>query len=101
MIARHDSDLARSAGLLAVGLVRDERKEIYRVERRRSSLYDLNVDPQEIDSLIAPRDRPTEGLLDWMRSVSNGLNRLDETLPQLEALDEASVERLRDLGYVE
>ena len=101
VIARHDSDLARSAGLLEVGLVRDERKEIYRIRRQRRSLFDLESDPLENNSLGGMKETPTEGLLDWMQSVSNGLNRLDETLPLVEALDEESVEQLRALGYIE
>jgi arylsulfatase A-like enzyme len=99
VMSRHDSELARRTGLLAVGQIRDNRKEIFRIEKNRTWLFDLSSDPAELASLIPPKQDPTEELLDWMRVVYRGLNSLEHTPPQ--PLDEESVEKLRSLGYID
>ncbi len=99
VLSKHDSDLARKAGLLAVGQIEKNRKEIFRMERSRRWVFDLAADPQEVNSLTRPNEHPTEGLLAWMRTVYEGLGEFDSTIPA--PLDEESVKALKSLGYVD
>jgi len=99
VISRHDSDLARKAGLLAVGILKNNRKEIYRTENRRRGLYDLDADPAELTSLSAKRGSPSEALQLWMTALSSALDSFEDMVP--EPLDEESIEHLRSLGYVD
>lgn len=98
VLSKHDSDLARKAGLLEVGLIAKNRKEIFRLEKNRRWAFDLTADPEELESLSRINADPTEGLLTWMRSVFDGLGEFDHTIPA--PLDEESVEALRSLGYI-
>jgi arylsulfatase A-like enzyme len=99
VLSKHDSDLARKAGLLEVGLIEKNRKEIFRLEKNRRWVFDLNADPRELQSLSKTSEHPTEGLLTWMRSVFDGLDEFDHTIPA--PLDKESIEALRSLGYVD
>jgi hypothetical protein len=99
VLSRHDSDLARRAGLLEVALVLGQRKEIFRVQNRRAWSFDLARDPGETERTGAAKALPSEGLQEWMRAVYAGLNRLDEHTP--EPLDPESVRQLQALGYVD
>ena len=100
VLSKHDSDLARKAGLLEVGVIDRNRKEIFRLEKQRRWVFDLENDPQELDSLSPIKQAPTEGLTGWMRTVFEGLDEFDQTIiPQ--ALDKESAEALRSLGYVD
>lgn len=100
VLSKHDSDLARKAGLLEVGVIDRNRKEIFRLEKQRRWVFDLEKDPRELDSLSAIKQAPTEGLTGWMRLVFEGLDEFDQTIiPQ--ALDQESAEALRSLGYVD
>jgi arylsulfatase A-like enzyme len=99
VLTKHDSDLARKAGLLEVGLIEKNRKEIFRLEKNRRWVFDLNADPKELESLTRTNEHPTEGLQTWMRSVFEGLDEFDHTIPA--PLDEESIEALRSLGYVD
>jgi arylsulfatase A-like enzyme len=99
VLSRHDSDLARRSGLLEVGLIQNGRKEIFRIQNNRRWIFDLESDPLEVRSLDESAEDPTEGLLDWMRSIYDTLAALDQTLP--EPLDEESAEQLKSLGYVD
>jgi arylsulfatase A-like enzyme len=99
VLSKHDSDLARQSGLLAVGTMYRDQKEIFRVEKGQRMRFDLADDPRELASNVAPKDEPSEGLLDWMRIVYDGLASLDVTPPQ--PLDDESIEQLRSLGYVD
>lgn len=99
VLSKHDSDLARKAGLLEVGMIEKNRKEIFRMEKNRRWLFDLAEDPKELNSLGALQEAPTEGLQGWMRNVYQGLDKFDVTIP--EPLDAESAEALRSLGYVD
>ena len=99
VISKHDSDLARRAGLVEVGMIENNRKEIIRIEKGRRWLFDLTRDPRELVSLGSLKDRPTEGLLAWMHEVDEALSNFDGMAPEL--LDEESIEQLRSLGYVD
>lgn len=99
VVSKHESELARRSGLLAVGLIRDTEKEIFRIDKSRRSVYDLAVDPGEMHHLGDESSEPTEGLLSWMRAVYDGLRSFQDSPPQ--PLDEESVRQLRSLGYVD
>jgi arylsulfatase A-like enzyme len=99
VVSRHDSDLARRTGLLAVGVVAGQRKEVFRPGSGERLVFDLATDPTELESLTGRKEQPTEGLSEWLRVVTNSLAQFDDTLPQ--PLDEESIEQLRSLGYVD
>jgi arylsulfatase A-like enzyme len=99
VISKHDSDLARKSGLLAVGIIRNSRKEIFRKENRRHWLFDLEADPSESSSLSAKKESPSEGLRLWMTALDSALDSFDDLEP--EPLDEESIRQLKALGYVD
>jgi arylsulfatase A-like enzyme len=95
----HDSERARSKGLLSVGYVRNERKEILRVKNNSHMLFDILEDPLELDNLINPRSEPSAELLRCVATIGRGLGALDRITTK--KLDPEDVERLRTLGYIE
>lgn len=99
VISRHDSELARRAGLIEVGLIRGSTKEIFHVKRDRSSVFNLADDPGELSARGLPDADPTVELTGWMRLVYEGLISFDDVRPA--PLDKESIEALRSLGYVE
>jgi arylsulfatase A-like enzyme len=96
VMSRHDSELARRAGLLEVGIVSGNRKEIFRLEKQRRWLFDLEADPGELSSLSNEKEVPTESLLHWMRQVETALAEYDTNTPP--PLDQESIDRMRSLG---
>ena len=99
VFSRNKSEHARRAGLLEVGLLQGNRKEIYRVERGRRYVFDLEQDPRELRPLAKPKTGPSEPLVAWMQRVRDGLTASDE-IP-FEGLDEESIAALKALGYVD
>jgi len=99
VISRHDSDLARKSGLLAMGIIKDNRKEIFRLENKRRQLYDLDSDPAELSSLSTKKESPSEVLQIWRSSLDSALEDFENMAP--EPLDEESIKQLRSLGYVD
>jgi arylsulfatase A-like enzyme len=99
VLTAHDSDLARRAGLIDVGLLQRGQKEILRVKNGRHRRFDLSSDPGELTDLSAKRARPTEALEEWLSQIATTLLNLDREIP--EPLDEESIERLRALGYAD
>ena len=99
VISRHESELARRAGLIEVGLIRQGTKEIFHVKRDRRHVFDLVADPEETDDRGGDKGDPTGDLVGWMRAVYDGLTSFDDVQPT--PLDAESIEALRSLGYVE
>jgi arylsulfatase A-like enzyme len=95
----HESELARSKGLISVGLVRDERKEILRVKNNSHLLFDLVDDPEELANLVTEDSSPSPELLRCVGSISDALGSLDRLTTK--KLDDETVEQLRALGYLE
>jgi arylsulfatase A-like enzyme len=95
----HDSDQKRSKGLLAVGVINDDRKEILRIIGNEHLRFDLTEDPLELDNLVTPDSAPSEALLACFATVSRALGALDRLATQ--ELDEETVEQLKALGYLE
>lgn len=89
----HDNDRKRSKGLLSVGIVLEDRKEILRVKNNNHMLFDLAADPGELTSLVAENGPPSDPLLECLGSISEGLGALDRLSSK--KLDEETVEQLR------
>ena len=95
----HDDDRKRSKGLLSVGVVFENRKEILRVKNNNHMLFDLAADPGELDSTVAENGPPSDPLLECLGSISEGLGALDRLSSK--KLDDETVEQLKALGYIE
>ncbi len=93
---RHDSDRARSRGLLEVGRIEGTLKEVFDLRTSTAATYDLAADPAELAGRKGPA---SESLLDCLGEITEGLGALDHL--KADTLDEESVERLRALGYLE
>jgi len=94
-----DSDRKRSKGLLSVGIVHQDRKEILRVKNNAHALFALAADPGELDNLDIATEPPSDPLLECLGTVSEGLGALDRLATK--KLDDETVEQLRALGYIE
>jgi len=93
---RHDSDRARSRGLLEVGRIEGTLKEVFDLRNSTATTYDLAADPAETAGRQGPA---SEALMECLGEVTEGLGALDHLTA--EKLDEESVEQLRALGYLE
>ena len=95
----HDNDQKRSKGLIAVGVIDGDRKEILRIIGREHLSFDLTEDPLELDNLVTIDSSPSEALLSCLGTVSQALGALDRLATQ--KLDDETVEQLKALGYLE
>ena len=95
----HDNERKRSKGLLWVGLIDGDRKELVQVNRQYLQTFDLGADPGELENLATSDSRPTDGLLACFAEISTGLGNLDRLATQ--KLDDETVEQLKALGYLE
>lgn len=89
----------RQQGLLEVGRLSGGEKEILRITNSRRRVFDVYVDPAETESLVPLNSSASDDLKAWFRRVQEGLVRSDELPPP--ALDDADVEALRALGYID
>ena len=96
--SRHESDRARSRGLLRVGAVTGARKEIQVLHRQQLELYDLDADPDELANL-ASGSTPSAALASCLAEVTGGLEKLAS--PPGDELDPESLDQLRALGYLD
>ena len=94
-----DSDKKRSKGLLWVGVIDGDRKEITKVSRQLIQIYDLAADPGELETLAPVDAEPSDALAVCLARVAEGLGSLDELATQI--LDDETVEKLKALGYLE
>lgn len=97
--AAHTSMTARSEGLLEVGRVSGQLKEVLDVRNRTVRIYDMARDPGEVKNLASPGTRPSREILTWYEGVRAGL-RAASDLPLAE-LDARGLKHLRALGYVD
>lgn len=96
---KHDSDRARSRGLLEVGVVGAERKQIFDVRNSTAQAFDLVADPSERQPLPAATGVPSASLMACVGAVTEGLGALDRLAAN--RLDDDSLAQLRTLGYLE
>jgi arylsulfatase A-like enzyme len=95
----HDDDRKRSKGLLSVGIVHEDRKEILRIKKNTHLLFDLSSDPAELKNLVVDDGPATDPLLECLGTISGGLGALDRLSSK--KLDEETIEQLKALGYIE
>ena len=93
---RHDSDRARSRGLLEVGRIEGTVKEVFDLRTSTATAYDLAADPEELDGLTGPA---SAFLMECLGEITQGLGALDHLTS--DTLDQESIEQLRELGYLE
>jgi arylsulfatase A-like enzyme len=94
-----DATNLRRKGLLEVGRIEKNRKEVIVVRKDWRRVFDLVEDRDEHDSLVPTDSSPTPELMAWLEEVRSWLSRSDELPPP--GLEEEDVERLRSLGYVD
>jgi len=94
-----ESDKKRSKGLLWVGVIEGDRKEMTKVSRQLIQIYDLAADPGELETLAPVDAEPSDALAVCLARVAEGLGSLDELATQ--KLDDKTVEKLKALGYLE
>jgi arylsulfatase A-like enzyme len=94
-----ENERARSKGLLSVGRIEGDRKEIYRTKDNTRKLFDLKEDPLELKNLVATDSAPSPELVQCIGEISEGLGSLDRL--KTKRLDDETVEQLRALGYLE
>jgi arylsulfatase A-like enzyme len=99
VISAQEAASARRKGLLEVGVMMGERKEIFRLDESRLALFDLSRDPRETRSL-AQGIQLSQRLHQWMDNVQKGLVASDRLAPRETAADREDVEQLRALGYL-
>lgn len=96
---RHDSQRARSRGLLEVGVVEGPRKEVFDVRDNAVRVYDLAADPREVHPAPPAGGTPSAALMSCLGTITDGLGALDRLAAK--RLDDDSVAQLRALGYLE
>lgn len=101
VVSKHESEMARRSGLLEVGVLSPDGKEIFRIDVQRRALYDLAAPTRERDNKVLPTSPPSPALLSWMKNVYAGLAAFDADPGAATALDQEAVEALKSLGYVE
>ncbi len=88
----------RQKGLLEVAILENGVKEIFRVKTKARRVYDLNLDPEEIKSLVKKKSELSDPLKRWALEVEKGLY---QALSRPGVLDDTDLEMLRSLGYIE
>ncbi len=97
VLSAKEAASARRKGLLEVGVMVGERKEIFRLTERQLWLFDLGKDPRETRGASAGT-KVSQRLHEWMDKVQRGLIVSDRLAPA--EVDPENVEQLRALGYV-
>ena len=97
---RHESERARTVGLLEVGRVADGRKEIVDVRSDELLAYDLGSDPAELRDLTPAGTAPSPELAACVGAVMEALGALDRQR-SVDKLDDETVKQLKALGYLE
>jgi arylsulfatase A-like enzyme len=99
VMSKHESDIAREKGLLAIAQIQGERKEIWWVNGKSREVFDLTSDAAELVNLAAGDEAPSDSLMGVVREIYAGLASAGDEAP--EALDDESIEKLRALGYID
>ncbi|MEE4272676.1 MAG: sulfatase [Thermoanaerobaculales bacterium] len=99
VLGEHDDDRKRSKGLISVGYVEEDSKEILRVKNNTHMLFDLDSDPGELANLVEANGPPSNRLLECLVTISEGLGAMDRL--KAKKLDDETIEQLKALGYIE
>jgi len=97
VLTAREAENARSRGLLQVGLLAGDMKEILEVDDHDLQIFDLRRDPREVESLVKEERDPSDELATWYEQVMSGLEQAGHFPPPV--LDEESIEQLEALGY--
>ncbi len=97
--AARESDKKRSKGLLWVGVINGDIKEIIKVSRQVIQMYDFVADPGELETLVSADAKPSDALAACFARITESLGSLDKMAVQ--KLDDETVEQLKALGYLE
>jgi arylsulfatase A-like enzyme len=92
---------ARRKGLLEIAVLSgpEMRKEIFRMNESRHSVFDLLRDPRELRNLAQGRTAASPGLQAWLTDLRQGLANSDRMAKVTIAPEDAQA--LRALGYAE
>ena len=99
VVSSREAESARRKGLLEVGVMIGDQKEILRLDPGQVSLFDLTKDPRETRG-PAPGGRISERLRAWMDTVQKGLAASDR-LASPAAMGAEDAAQLRALGYLQ
>ena len=95
---RKGATRGRENGLLAVGMISNGQKEIFRVTNMTRKQFDLSDDPLELKSLVGKKSDISAELKRHALNVDRGLRKANE---RQQLLNEHDVEMLKSLGYIE
>jgi len=100
VLSSREAESARRKGLLEVGVMIGNRKEILHLDGGQTSLFDLARDPREIRRGPAADARLSQQLRQWMDDVQKGLAASDRIAsPASMGAEDAA--QLRALGYLQ
>lgn len=108
-LQKYEPDFDNPQLVTALKCVRTPNHKYIWSERGQDEFFDLKKDPAEKNNLIFSEDAQTtqnvaffrEVLEDWTKSLTDYEQSSDPTVPVILSTDEAVVNRLRDLGYLE
>jgi arylsulfatase A-like enzyme len=96
---KEDPTGLRRKGLLELGVVEGTRKEVLVLRKDSRRVFDVAVDPAELQSLVASDTPMSKELAAWRDEVLAWLERSEsEPVP---SMGEEDLERLRSLGYLD
>jgi len=99
VVSSREAESARRKGLLEVGVMIGDRKEILRLDANQTALFDLAQDPRETRGLGADAQL-SQRLHEWMDTVQKGLAASDR-LSSPAAVGAEDAAQLRALGYLQ
>lgn len=101
VLSPQEAESARRKGLLEIAVLSgpEMRKEIFRMDESRSSVFDLIRDPQELRNLARGRTAASPSLQAWLTDLRRGLADSDRLAGV--AIAPEDVQALRALGYAE
>jgi arylsulfatase A-like enzyme len=101
VLSPQEIESARRKGLLEVAVLSapEMRKEVFRVNEHKSSVFDLIRDPREIRNLANGRTVPSQGLQAWLTGLHQGLTASDRLARS--TIRPKDAQALRALGYAE
>lgn len=100
VLVKHQSDRARGSGLLAVGVIHGDIKEVLDLRKNKTHLiFDLKEDPHETRNLHGQAHGSSDELMSCFLKITQGLGNLPDLADS--RLDDESRAQLKALGYLE